>query len=256
MDIVTVSEIINETENIKTIKFKWSARPEPGQFVMVWIPAVDEVPMSISFSGDESGITVLDVGEATWALHNLMPGDKIGIKGPLGNGFDLSGKNILAVGGGSGIAAIALAVEKAISEGREVRCAIGANTSEELLFKDRFTSLGAEVYVATDDGSEGHHGFVTELAGILISKKKPDLMIACGPEPMLRALVDIARKENIKCQCSLERYMKCGIGLCGSCQCGKYTVCGDGPVFTGQQLLEMLDFGKWNRDASGKVVRF
>jgi dihydroorotate dehydrogenase electron transfer subunit len=256
MDIVIVSEIINETKNIKTIKFKWSKKPEPGQFVMTWIPSVDEVPMSVSFSGEESGITVLDVGEATWALHNLMPGDKIGIKGPLGNGFDLSGKNILAVGGGSGVAALALAVERAISEGRKVRCAIGAKTSEELLFKERFTKLGIEVHTATDDGSEGHKGFVTELAGKLLAKKKPDLIIACGPEPMLRAIVDLAQKEKIKCQCSLERYMKCGIGLCGSCQCGKYTVCGDGPVFTGQQLLEMRDFGKWKRDASGKIIKF
>jgi dihydroorotate dehydrogenase electron transfer subunit len=256
MDIVTVSGIINETKNIKTIKFKWSARPEPGQFVMVWIPAVDEVPMSVSFSGEESGITVMDVGEATWALQNLMPGDKIGIKGPLGNGFDLSGKNILAVGGGSGIAALALAVERAISEGRKVRCAIGARTSDELLFKKRFAAMGAEIHVATDDGSEGHKGFVTELAASLIAKKKPDLIIACGPEPMLRAIVDIAQNGKIKCQCSLERYMKCGIGLCGSCQCGKYTVCGDGPVFTGQQLLEIQDFGKWKRDASGKIVKF
>lgn len=256
MDIVSVSGIINETKNIKTVKFKWSKKPEPGQFVMVWIPAVDEVPMSLSFSGEESGITVLDVGEATWALHNLMPGDKIGIKGPLGKGFEITGKNILAVGGGSGVAALALAVEKAISEGRKVKCAIGAKTSEELLFRERFTDLGAEVHVATNDGSEGHKGFVTELAGQLINKKKPDLIIACGPEPMLRAIVDLAQKEKIKCQCSLERYMKCGIGLCGSCQCGKYTVCADGPVFSGQQLQEMSDFGKWKRDASGRKIQF
>ena len=256
MDIVTVTEIINETKNIKTIKFKWSAKVEPGQFVMVWIPAVDEVPMSVSFSGGESGITVMDVGEATWALHNLLPGDKIGIRGPFGKGFDLSEKNILAIGGGSGTAALALAVEKAVSDGRKVRCAIGAKTAEELLFKDRLTSLEIEVYAATDDGSEGHQGFVTELAAKLVAKKKPDLIIACGPEPMLRAIVDMAQREKIKCQCSLERYMKCGIGLCGSCQCGKYTVCGDGPVFLASELAMLEDFGKWKRDASGKIVKF
>jgi dihydroorotate dehydrogenase electron transfer subunit len=256
MDIVTVSEIINETKNIKTIKFKWPKKPKPGQFVMVWIPAVDEVPMSVSFSGEESGITVLDVGEATWALHNLKPGDRIGLRGPYGRGFDLKGKNILAIGGGSGIAALSLAVCTALADRKKVRCALGARTSEDLLFRKRFANLGAEVHVATDDGSDGHHGFVTELADKLISNKKPDLIIACGPEPMLKAIVDIAQKEKIKCQCSLERYMKCGIGLCGSCQCGKYTVCGDGPVFLASELAMLEDFGKWKRDASGKIINF
>ena len=254
MDIVQVSEIINEMKNIKTIKFKWQRLTEPGQFVMVWIPGVDEIPMSVSFSGEETGITVVDVGEATHALHSLAPGARIGIKGPLGNGFQLKGKNILAIGGGSGTAALALAVETAISEGRKVRCAVGARTSGELLFSDRLKSMGAEVHTATDDGSEGHHGFVTELAGHMISREKPDLIIACGPEPMLRAVIDLAGKEGVKCQCSLERYMKCGIGLCGSCQCGKFTVCGDGPIFTGEELHLMEDFGRCKRDPSGKKI--
>lgn len=255
MDVVTVTGVFNETKNIKTIRFKWAGRPKPGQFAMVWIPQVDEVPMSISFSGEESGITVLDVGEATWALHNLKPGDRIGIKGPLGKGFSMKGKDILAVGGGSGTAALALAVEAAIAKGKKVRCALGAKTSAELLFKKRFAELGADARVATDDGSEGHHGFVTQLAERMIAEKTPDLIIACGPERMLAALVGMAAEHNIGIQCSLERYMKCGIGLCGSCQCGKYTVCADGPVFTGGQLAEMADFGKWKRDPSGRKIQ-
>jgi dihydroorotate dehydrogenase electron transfer subunit len=255
MEIVTVSGIINETNNIKTIKFKWAARPEPGQLVMVWTPEGDEVPMSLSYSGAEGGITVQDVGEATWALHGLKSGDKIGITGPLGNGFRLKGKEILAIGGGSGTAELALAVERAIAGGCNVRCALGARTSDELLFRKRFTDLGADMFIATDDGSDGHRGFVTQLAEKMLAmknKKKPDLIIACGPEPMLKAIAEIAKNAGIECQCSLERYMKCGIGLCGSCQCGRYTVCGDGPVFTGEQLLGIDDFGKWKRDASGR----
>ncbi len=252
MEIVRVTDIINETKNIKTIKFKWLKNPEPGQFVMVWIPEVDEVPMSVSFSGEETGITVLDVGEATWALHNLKTGDVMGIRGPYGRGFDLKGKNILAIGGGSGTAALALAVAEALADRKKVRCALGARTSGELLFRKRFAALGAEVHIATDDGSEGHHGFVTQLAEQLISKKKPDLIIACGPEPMLKAVVDLALKAGIKCQCSLERYMKCGMGLCGSCQCGKYTVCRDGPVFNAEELVGTEDFGKWRRDPAGR----
>ncbi|MDO9538217.1 MAG: dihydroorotate dehydrogenase electron transfer subunit, partial [Thermoplasmata archaeon] len=217
-----------------------------------WIPGVDEIPMSLSYNG---GITAMDVGIATHALHGLKKGDKIGIKGPLGNGFELSGSNILAVGGGSGTAALAMAVEKALGEGKKVRCAIGAKTASELLFADRLKKAGAEVHIATDDGSVGHKGFVTQVAEKLIDENKPELIISCGPEPMLKGVVEIASKYRIECQVSLERYMKCGIGLCGSCQCGKFTVCNDGPVFLASELAMQEDFGKWKRDASGKKVK-
>ena len=73
---------------------------------------------------------------------------------------------------------------------------------------------------------------------------------------LLVKMVGLAAQANIPIQCSLERYMKCGLGICGSCQCGKFTVCKDGPVFDGQTLLEIEDFGKWKRDASGKIVWF
>ncbi|MFO7618992.1 MAG: dihydroorotate dehydrogenase electron transfer subunit [Thermoplasmata archaeon] len=255
MDIVTVSRIINETKNIKTILFNWDATPEPGQFAMVWMPHVDEIPMSISYSGKEVGFTVEAVGDATKALHALKPGDRIGIKGPLGNGFKLEGNDILAVGGGSGTAALTLAAESAIAKGSAVRIALGARTSDCLLFCDRFRKLGIDVHISTDDGTEGHRGFATELAGKLIAERRPDQIIACGPEPMMVTMLGIAARENIPIQCSLERYMKCGIGLCGSCQCGKYTVCGDGPVFDGHALSEISDFGKWKRDAGGKKLR-
>jgi dihydroorotate dehydrogenase electron transfer subunit len=256
MDIATVVNVINETKNIKTIKFKWPKTVKPGQFVMVWIPGVDEVPMSISYSGDETGITVEAVGDATRALHALKPGDKIGIKGPLGNGFRLEGRDILAVGGGSGTAALALALEKAVKAGAKVRMAVGARSSDCLLFCDRFRELGVEVHASTDDGTEGHCGFSTEVAGKLIAEKRPDQIIACGPEPMMAVMLKIAITEKIPIQCSLERYMKCGLGICGSCQCGKYTVCGDGPVFDGETLAAIPDFGKWKRDASGNIVKF
>jgi dihydroorotate dehydrogenase electron transfer subunit len=256
MEMVKVTQVINEAKNIKTIKFKWAADPEPGQFVMVWMPGVDEVPMSISHSGDEAGFTVDAIGEATKALHSLRPGDRIGIKGPLGNGFRLDGKDILAVGGGTGAAALALALECAIHSGSKARAVIGARSKDSLLFVSRFSRLGADVRVSTDDGSEGYRGFATELARMLIAERRPDLIIACGPEPMMVAMLGIAAKENIPIQCSLERYMKCGLGICGSCQCGKYTVCGDGPVFDGDALSNMPDLGKWKRDASGRIVKF
>ncbi len=208
MEVVTITQVINETKNIKTIRFNWSSKPGPGQFAMVWIPGVDEVPMSMSYSGDEAGITVEAIGEATKALHALKPRDKLGIRGPFGNGFRLDGKDILAVGGGSGTAALALALEAAIASGSQVRIAIGARSSDCLLFCSRFKAMGAEVRVSTDDGTEGHRGFATEVAKEMITRRRPDLMIACGPEPMMAAMLKTAVHEKIPFQCSLERYMK------------------------------------------------
>ena len=250
MQIVQVSEVINETTNIKTIRFKYSAESKPGQFIMVWLPEVDEIPMSLSYS---DGITVDNVGQATKAIHDLKIGSQIGIKGPYGNGFDLSGDDFLLIGGGTGIAALSRAAEELSQSEKKVRIAIGARTSSDLLFVERMKTFG-DVHVATDDGSAGHHGFITQVAEKLIAEKKPDMILVCGPEPMMVGAVKLAN--GIPIQCSLERYMKCGFGICGSCQCGKYTVCKDGPVFTGKQLAEIEDFGKWKRDSTGKPVQF
>ncbi|MCK5024143.1 MAG: dihydroorotate dehydrogenase electron transfer subunit [Thermoplasmata archaeon] len=250
MQVVDITDSINESDNIKTIKFKWPAESKPGQFIMVWIPGVDEIPMSLSYS---DGITVDSVGEATQAIHALEKGSQIGIKGPYGNGFDLSGNDFLLIGGGTGIAALAMAAENLSQAGKKIRIAIGARTASDLLFVERMKALG-EVHIATDDGSSGHHGFITQVAEKLITVKKPDMILACGPEPMMASAVKLAHK--IPIQCSLERHMKCGFGICGSCQCGKFTVCKDGPVFSGEQLGQMEDFGKWKRDSSGKSVWF
>lgn len=252
MKIVQVIEVINETSNIKTIRFKWPAESNPGQFIMVWLPGIDEIPMSLSHA---DGITVDNVGEATRAVQGLKIGSQIGIKGPLGNGFNLAGNNFLLVGGGSGVAALAMAAEELARSGKNLRIAIGASTAGDLLFEERL-GVCATVHTATDDGSAGHHGFVTELAEKIIGEERPDMILACGPEPMMTAMVEIAAERKIPIQCSLERYMKCGIGICGSCQLGKYTVCRDGPVFTGQQLSSIDEFGKWKRDASGRQVWF
>ena len=97
---------------------------------------------------------------------------------------------------------------------------------------------------------------MTIVAEDLIDAHKPEMILACGPEPMMAASVFIAEQYGLPIQCSLERYMKCGFGICGSCQCGKYTVCKDGPVFWGKDLDNIEDFGKFKRDASGKPVWF
>ena len=114
MNYPTITEIIDsktEAHDTKTILFKHPTEVTPGQFYMIWIPGVDEIPMSVSYIDKNiKGITFRKVGDATKALFNLKKGDKIGVRGPYGNGFKISGKHILFIAGGTGIAMIAPAV--------------------------------------------------------------------------------------------------------------------------------------------------
>jgi dihydroorotate dehydrogenase electron transfer subunit len=194
------------------------------------------------------------VGEASNALFNLKEGDKIGVRGPYGNGFELKGKKILFVGGGTGVAMIAPAVEEAVRKNISSTVIIGVKNKSELFFEDRFKKCGAQVYVSTDDGSKGYKGFASDLTKELLSKGKFASVLTCGPEIMMKKLLDICK--NIPFQASLERYMKCGIGLCGQCCIGIGSrVCKEGPVFDGKMLKNFEDFGVYKRDAAGRKVR-
>ncbi len=251
MDIVEIKKIVPETPSIKTFYFNYDLDYVPGQFVMVWVPGVDEVPMSLSFDKDLKAITVRKIGEGTEALHGLDVGDRIGIRGPYGKGYELEGERVLAVVGGIGGASILPAVTKAVFKGQEVICALGARTLNELLFYDRFKEL-SEVHVATDDGSAGYHGFVTDIMEDLL--KDIDLVITCGPELMMKRVFKIADNHDIPVQASLERYMKCGIGLCGSCVVDGLRVCVEGPVLKTEELRKLKEFGEYHRSPSGRKV--
>lgn len=252
MDAARVEKVVEEAAGLRTIRFKWKAVAEPGQFVMVWLPGVDEVPMSLSHIGGLRGITVEKIGEATGAIHELKAGDRFGVRGPYGKGFDLFGKNVLIVGGGSGMACLAPAVEAIRASRRKVCVAIGAKMKKGLVFVDRMRRCGAEMNIATDDGSEGFHGFVTQLAGEMLNEKRFDSILTCGPEVMMKKVVALGLKKRIPVQASLERFMKCGIGLCDSCAFDGFHVCRDGPVFSSIVLKNIEDFGEFRRDACGR----
>lgn len=244
-----IVKIVNETRNIKSFHLSTDFPDStPGQFIMVWIRGVDEIPMSLSYS---NAITVQKVGEATRAMFKLRKGDSIGVRGPYGNGFKIIGRRNLIIAGGAGAAALAMLAEKASERGIEVTTLLGARTEAELLFTKRFEKAG-ELLVATDDGTQGHKGFVTELI------KEVDLnfdqIYVCGPELMMAKVLEKIRKSNIV-QLSLSRYTKCGIGLCGSCciDPSGLRACKEGPVFTGD-ILKNSDLGKYIRDGSGKKV--
>lgn len=253
--ICTIEEILDETPTIKTFFFKDEMTISGGQFVMVWLPGVDEIPMSVSYTGELTGITVAKVGDATEKLHQLKVGSKLGIRGQYGNGFDINNaKRILAVAGGCGSAPIGPILNEAVKTGKKMLFVIGARTSNELLFKRRAIDLGIKVDISTDDGTDGHHGFVTERVAELLSSEKFDLILTCGPEIMLKKVVELGKKNNVSVQASLERYMKCGIGICDSCSINGLQVCRDGPVFDGEVLSKLGEFGKSQRDACGRKI--
>lgn len=253
--IRSITKVIDETPTIKTFFFRDDMIAAGGQFVMVWVPGVDEIPMSVSFTGAQKGITVANVGPSTKKLHELEAGAKLGIRGPFGNGFDISdAKHILAVGGGCGSAPLGPVLDEALNHEKDIFLVIGAKTSSELLFKARAQDLGIGLDISTDDGSKGHHGFVTERVAQLMSEDRFDLILGCGPEPMLKKLVELASSNKIRIQVSLERYMKCGVGICDSCAINGYQVCRDGPVFDGKTLSKLNEFGATRRDPCGRVI--
>jgi len=242
---VSITEIKSETPSVKTFFFEPEFSFEPGQFVMVWVPGVDEVPMALSSS---KSITVQNVGDATGAMFDLTVGKSLGIRGPFGNGFT-KGEKMLAIAGGVGAAPLLpLACCDCV-----MTMLLGARTEKELLFIDQLDE-STDVLIATDDGTLGQHGFVTDLMNDL-NLATYDRIAVCGPEPMMRAV--LANVDSLgfasKTEFSLHRYMKCGVGICGSCCIDPegLRVCRDGPIFSGDQLKKS-EFGHYMRDASGR----
>jgi len=253
LHIVPILEVVRESHHTNTYRFRADVGGEAGQFVMVWIPGHDELPMALSYLGPVKGITVHAYGDATKALAEFRPGERIGIRGPYGNTFPLEGERVLAVAGGTGMASLIAAIEAFAKAGAKVTTALGAKTSEELLFEERAEAAG-EVHVATDDGTRGFHGFVPALAEKLMERHVFDQVATCGPERMMKIVIDAARRRGLKSCASLERYMKCGIGICDACAIDDKLVCLDGPVFSGDALAKSEDFGKFRRDKDGRRV--
>ena len=252
--MVTIKEHREETPSIRTIRFDGKMQGVSGQFVMVWVPGVDEFPMSFSYVGEGFGITYQILGEGTKALAAKKVGEKIGIRGPYGKGFSPHGKNLLVVGGGAGMAPLALFAEEAIAHKCSVTLVIGAKTAKDLLFETRTATAGAKINVSTDDGSKGFRGFATELTKAVFAREGFDALYACGPERMIVGLLGMANEKGLPMQASLERMMKCGIGLCDSCSLDGKHVCTDGPVFKENELRNFVELGKTKLDLTGRKV--
>jgi len=262
--ITKIREINRESPTVTTFIFHDTlcSEAKPGQFVMVWIPGVDEVPMSLSAIGPDgrSSIAVAKVGEATEALHKRKTGDVLGIRGPYGNSFASVSGNTMVVGGGTGLAPLAPLTEELAELRARVAFVAGAKTRDEILFLDRMTAtlsrIDGRVVAVTEDGSHGVRGLATDVAEQLLEKERFDMLYTCGPEEMMYELFLLAERYETPIQASLERLMRCAIGICGSCVIGKFRVCRDGPVFSLNQLREVREeFGRFGRGSTGKRVR-
>ena len=232
---------------------KMAEELEPGQFVHVRVPALEmsalRRPFSV-FDAEDGKVTVLykTVGRGTAALNAAKAGDVIAVEGPLGHGFPLKCGGVpLLVGGGYGVAPLHFLAKRFVAAAGLLRpkVFVGGRTKDDLLALDHFEKLGVEVKVATNDGSAGAKGLVTDpLDDELIELKHKGVdfeLFACGPDPMLKAVAMRATGSGSKGWISMDRHMICGVGACYACiqktVRGNSRCCIEGPVFAAEDLV-------------------
>jgi dihydroorotate dehydrogenase electron transfer subunit len=230
-----IVEIKVENTTTKTFILDGSLSADPGQFVMAWLPGLEDKPFSLA-NADPIKLTIAAVGPFSRTLFQLQVGDFLWVRGPLGQGFQLPpvpGGHVLLMGGGYGVAPILFLARQALAADCQVSMIIGARSASGLLLVDDFEALDILLRLTTEDGSAGQQGVVTDAIPQVIARAgKPQLVYACGPTGMLAAVGSLCEAEHIPVQLSWEAYIRCGIGLCGSCEVGKgWLTCLDGPVF-------------------------
>ena len=244
--MVRVLEVRNEARDVRTLWLAHEMAFQPGQFVLLWIPRLDEKPYTLSaLQPGRIAITVRRRGRFSSRLADMKPGEQVGVRGPYGRGF-VPKPNGIIVAGGCGMAPLA-PLKDALPEAVLI---CGAKTAEELMFRERFPDM----IVCTDDGSAGRHALPTDLLQPRLERGEAAAVYTCGPEVMMRAVFALCEEFGAACQAGLERYMKCGFGICGQCTCGEMLVCQDGPVFDSVALRRMPEFGRTARLKDGRRV--
>ncbi len=243
-----------ETHDVFSLELDAAAhggyRFEPGQFNMLYAPGAGEAALSVSGDPQRTGRlvhTVREVGNVTRALGRLRRGDMVGVRGPFGTGWPLSealGKNVIVVAGGVGLAPlrpVLYAIAHRREEFGQVSLVYGSRTPDDLLYRRELSRwrmrLGAQVWVTVDRADQhwfGHTGVVTRFIDTLEIDPENSVAMLCGPEVMMRFSARELEQRGLgleRMYLSLERNMKCGVGLCGHCQLGPHFVCADGPVY-------------------------
>lgn len=225
-----------------------AVRAKPGQFVHIACGEGNFLRRPISIcdvSGGSLRLVFQTKGEGTLWLSRRVPGDRLDVLGTLGNGFRLAnvGARPVFLGGGIGVPPLLMAMKAAKAQGAAPEAILGFRSRDAVILEDDFRAVGPAA-VATDDGSYGTHGFVTDV----LKRRLGDYtaVCACGPKPMLRAVAALAGAAGIPCQVSMEERMGCGIGACLVCACAlgdgeggvRYGhVCKDGPVFDSKDVV-------------------
>ncbi len=223
----------------------------PGQFLHIKCPVSNSLllrrPLSIHRVIDKKYVEILYkvVGKGTDLLSKRKRGEKLDCIGPLGKGFHLPKSSILLVAGGIGIAPLIFLAERItkIAPQKQLTIFIGAKTKDEILCVKELKKLGAEIQIATEDGSLGYKGLVSNLLKKRLSTSRPifsTCICACGPKGMLKEVAFLSQKHKTPCQVSFEQFMGCGIGICNACvistKHGYKKVCKDGPVFDAEEI--------------------
>jgi len=253
-----IVDIIDESPTIKSfvVVTEQPVKFTTGQFVELTLPGEGEAPFTPSSSPSDTEkmeISIMKAGRVTNLLHQCSKGQKVGIRGPYGNGYPIdafAGKEVYIVGGGVGLAPIRslfLTLVERISDFKGVVCRFGAKTPDDLIYKKSLFGQwqkidGVDIKVTVDearDGWDGHVGVVTTICKGDDVDVKNSVAVVCGPPIMMKfatfKMVEFGfRPEDI--YLSMERNMSCGIGKCGHCMLGKYYVCKEGPVFTYEQI--------------------
>ena len=238
----SVFTIINNTpltSNVYIMTLKGDAEGiRCGQFVNIKLDGLYlRRPISVcDCEGDILTLIYKVVGKGTEQMSKMVEGESLDLLTGLGNGYDtsLSGEKPLLIGGGVGVPPLYMLCKKLISEGKTPTVILGFNTSDEIFYENEFRALGAEVRVATADGSYGIKGFVTNaMDGVDYS-----YFYTCGPEPMLKAVYNATSTSG---QMSFEERMGCGFGACMGCSCKTLTgykrICKEGPVMEKEEIL-------------------
>ncbi|MFA5354909.1 MAG: FAD/NAD(P)-binding protein [Thermodesulfovibrionales bacterium] len=233
---------------------------EPGQFVMISLFGIGEVPISISSTPTRRGsfeICVRSVGKVTAAMHRLEAGDEVGIRGPYGKGFPiriLEGNDLLIVAGGLGIAPLRSLIKYALDNRRDfgkVHILLGCKTPQDILFADEIGEWGKRMDVhyecTVDRGAPdwaGHVGLITTLLPGVDLEPERTFAIVVGPPVMYKFVIKELLEKKIperQILLSFERHMKCGMGKCGRCQIQNLYCCQDGPVFNYEEIKNMSE---------------
>ena len=239
-----------ETKTVNYFVFDKNIDAKPGQFIMLWLPGEDEKPFSIA-NAIPLELAIAAIGPITNKICDLEKGENLFYRGPYGKNFRLLGERWLVIGGGYGFAPLRFLIKEGLKKNKNIKidCVIGAKTKDLLMHQVKHKNV--KTYYTTDDGSYGIKGNVLAAVQPLLEKKDYDCIYCCGPEKMMYSVALLGEKKSIPTQLSIERYYKCGFGLCGHCSVNGWLSCYDGPVIFGSDALKLKDFGFYHKDRTG-----